>query len=522
MSISKKLIAISGGATAYDLANARYTPPEGMEWDITNGVETSSANTGDGIDANIAGLNYSSDGYKLYTVSIITDAIKEYDLSTAFNVTTVSLSSTFDVSGFCTRPEGLTFSPDGYHAYLCDNTSVVDQIDLSTAWDLSTASYNQSFNHGGVDLYTGIAFKPDGLKMFLLNQSDEVVTYTLSTAWDVSTAGSASTTSITKADYVPEDIGFRDDGTVMYVISSGTPPEIVQYTLSTAWDVSTATLDTTLTLSASTPHGLAMMPNGSGFIVSDFTDDVIDHVIFGDAEFHASIASSSFYMREDGERAYFAEDSATDRISRYDFSTAWDFSTASEVLPRNLIADGQGIFFKPDGTKMYVTDATLDQVEEYSLSTAWDITTSTSTHDLSVSGQDTGPQGLFFKPDGTKFFICGGANNSVYEYALSTAWDLSSASYTQSFSVSTETSVPDNLYITDSGSLMFIADGSEQLYKYTLGTPWDVSTASFEQQMSLSLAGSITRGIYFRSGTEFITFDRNKGKTFRTYIIGDY
>lgn len=521
MSISKKLIAISGGATAYDLANARYTPPEGLEWDITNSVQTTSIQTTDGIDVDISGLNYSSDGYKLYTVSLQSDAIDEFDLSTAFDVSTLSLSSTFDVSGFCTRPEGLTFSPDGYHAYLCDNTGVVDQIDLSTAWDLSTASYNQSFNHGDAIVYSGIAFKPDGLKMFLLNQDDEVVTYTLSTAWDVSTAGSASTTSITKASYIPEDIGFKDDGTVMYVISSGSPNEIVQYTLSTAWDVSTATLDTTLTLSADAPHGLAMMPNGAGFIVSDHTNDTITHVIFGDAGFHASSASSSFYMREDGERAYFTEDSSTDRISRYDFSTAWDFSTASEVTPRELIVNCQGIFFKPDGTKMYVADTTADQVEEYSLSTAWDITTATSTHDLSVSGQDTGPQGIFFKPDGTKFFMCGGANDSVYEYALSTAWDLSSASYTQSFDVSNETPNPDNLYMTDNGSLMFIVDTNEKLYKYTLGTPWDVSTASFEQQMSLRMVDGVTIGIYFRSGTEFITFGRN-GKTFRTYIIGDY
>ena len=43
---------------------------------------------------------------------------------------------------------------------------------------------------------------------------------------------------------------------------------------------------------------------------------------------------------------------------------------------------------------------------------------------------------MFFKPDGLKMFItgqAGQAGDSVYEYDLSTAWDISTASYLQNF-----------------------------------------------------------------------------------------
>ena len=43
---------------------------------------------------------------------------------------------------------------------------------------------------------------------------------------------------------------------------------------------------------------------------------------------------------------------------------------------------------------------------------------------FSVSSQDASPNDLFFKPDGTAFYIVG-ASTLGHQYALSTAWDLS-------------------------------------------------------------------------------------------------
>jgi len=54
--------------------------------------------------------------------------------------------------------------------------------------------------------------------------------------------------------------------------------------------------------------------------------------------------------------------------------------------------------------------------EGYSLSAA-----SYDNVSFSVSSQELVPQDLFFKPDGTKMYIAGGAGDDINEYDLSTA-----------------------------------------------------------------------------------------------------
>jgi hypothetical protein len=118
-------------------------------------------------------------------------------------------------------------------------------------------------------------------------------------------------------------------------------------------------------------------------------------------------------------------------------AVGWDISQAAynAVIPRfNLAAQEtspQGVFFKPDGLKMYIVGLIGDDVNEYDLSTAWDISTASYLQNFSVAAQETFPRGLFFKPDGTKMYICGSTGDDVNEYDLSTAWDISTASYLQ-------------------------------------------------------------------------------------------
>ena len=88
------------------------------------------------------------------------------------------------------------------------------------------------------------------------------------------------------------------------------------------------------------------------------------------------------------------------------------FSVASkETSPRD-------IFFKPDGTKMYVIGTISDSIHEYDLSTAWDISTAVFLQSFSVAAKETRLSGLFFKPDGTKMYIVGFSSDSIHEYNL--------------------------------------------------------------------------------------------------------
>ena len=71
---------------------------------------------------------------------------------------------------------------------------------------------------------------------------------------------------------------------------------------------------------------------------------------------------------------------------------------------------------------------------------------------FSVSGQDADPYGLFFRSDGAKMYVAGDAGNDINEYNLSTPWTVSSASYSQNFSVASQESAPNGVFFKTDGT----------------------------------------------------------------------
>ena len=69
-------------------------------------------------------------------------------------------------------------------------------------------------------------------------------------------------------------------------------------------------------------------------------------------------------------------------------------------------ADTQALAFKSDGTKVY-SSGSGGAVYEHSLSTAWDLSTISYSTSFSHGSQLSNARGLYFKPDGTEFYIVG-------------------------------------------------------------------------------------------------------------------
>jgi hypothetical protein len=88
-----------------------------------------------------------------------------------------------------------------------------------------------------------------------------------------------------------------------------------------------------------------------------------------------------------------------------------------------------GVFFKSDGTTMYMVGNGHDTVYQYTLSTAWDVSTAIyASKSLSVGAQDASPTGVFFKPDGTTMYIISDSTDRVYQYTLFTTWNYTAVS----------------------------------------------------------------------------------------------
>lgn len=215
------------------------------------------------------------------------------------------------------------------------------------------------------------------------------------------------------------------------------------------------------------------------------------------------------FFKPDGTRLY-TTGTSNDDIYEYSLSTAWDITTASYVQTLTSDYNPRDLFFKPDGTELYIVRSVpsfaYNLVEQHTLSTAWDISTSSSTQTFSIAAQDASAWGVFFKPDGTKMFVIGIQNDAIYEYALSTAWDISTASYTQNFSLTGQGyDNPVDLFFNADGTKMFIlgafnsASSTDSVYQYSLSTAWDVSTISYDGiSFSVEAEDSSAQGLYFK------------------------
>ena len=125
-----------------------------------------------------------------------------------------------------------------------------------------------------------------------------------------------------------------------------------------------------------------------------------------------------FYLgltfNNDGTKMYTAEsDNTSDAIVEYILTTAYDISTAT-VNNTKIVHRGSGnvnaivptqVVFNNDGTKMFIANHLGSSIEYWSLSTAFDISTATFNED--ISSQEIRANSIAFNNDGTRMIVAG-------------------------------------------------------------------------------------------------------------------
>lgn len=191
------------------------------------------------------------------------------------------------------------------------------------------------------------------------------------------------------------------------------------------------------------------------------------------------------YFKPDGTKLYVVG-SSLDRVYQYTLSTAWDVSTASydsiSFSVSGQTVDPYGMTFNSTGTKMYVLGNDTDTIYQYTLSTPWNIgTASYDSVTLNVNSVDAAPLGITVGNNDTKLYLLGGVADSVFQYSMSVASDLSTASYeSKSFSVSAQYGSPYGIAFNSDGTKFYVCGLSSPINQYTLNTAWDVSTANYD------------------------------------------
>lgn len=457
-------------------------------WDISTATGSTTSVSVSSQEPSSTNVSFNSTGTKMYVTGFNTDGIYQYSLSTAFDVTT----ATYDDKSFIVHDATENFVYGSFYDVTSDRlyfTGMSNDLVYQYSTVLTTAT---------LDLSTGSVFDYTPTSDVQVTLTNPAASGTSSGATLLLTGGAASSYDIASGSYdsksfsvasqdtVPTGVFFNTDGTKMY-ITGNTNDTVYQYTLSTAWDVSTASYDSksfSVSSQEAGPNGLFITPAGTKMFVTGFSGAVYQYTL-----------------------------STANDISTASYDSVSLDTSSQETLPTDLT-------FNTYGTRLYISGTNTDSIYEYALTTGFDLSTASYNNaSLDVSSQDTNPQGLDFNSDGTKLFVIGNSSDNVLQYTLSTAFDLSTASYDSvSFSVSSQDGAATTLRFGNAGIKMYmIGITSDAVYQYTTG-----STATITYDPDLQWSGGTAPTAPAIGETDIITFNtRDGGSTYQGVLAID-
>lgn len=158
---------------------------------------------------------------------------------------------------------------------------------------------------------------------------------------------------------------------------------------------------------------------------------------------------------------------------------------ASTSLSGNTKTNPTGLVISSDGHKLMAVYRGGDAINQFGMSTPFDV--STATYDsisFAIGTEDTSPEDIALDPSGTMVFILGGTGNLVHQYSLTNSHDLSTISYDSvTLDVSNETTTGRGMAVSQDGLKLYVGSPTDKaVYQYVLTSAWDLSTASYDSK----------------------------------------
>ena len=176
-----------------------------------------------------------------------------------------------------------------------------------------------------------------------------------------------------------------------------------------------------------------------------------------------------------------------------------------------------GVVFNPDGTKMFISGMSQNKVMEFDLTTGFDVSTATiNSNECSHLGKDGNVVDLRLNSNGTKLFLVGYDNKIILEYSLSTAYNVSTCSYENTF-FSGDGLKPRSMAFNTNGTKLFIYDqnGDYSVKQYSLNSAYDLTNATLVKEYTGTASKTLKDIESFAQGMAF-SADGTK-----MYLTGD-
>ena len=381
------------------------------------------------------------------------------------------------------------------------------------------------------------AFVQSNNKLYLYNGTGWYLVATVENAQPTTISGVESSYSL------------ASDGTATVITAISNDPEgfplTWSYAVTTGSLGSTATVsqtDNVFTITPSTDTANAgefsitfSVTDGSTGVVSAASNftlafSILTYASYDNVSFNVSSQDNIIFgltFNTDGTKMYIGGNQY-DNIYQYDLSTAFDLSTASynnvnfsASAQTNIVTD---VNFNSSGSIMYVVGLDFEKVYQYNLSTNFDVSTATYNNvSFTISSQSERPFSVIFNPNGTKMYILQDSPGVIYQYNLSTAFNVSTATYNNvSFSFASQEAIAMGVVFNTDGTKMYmVGNSTDSVYQYTLSTGFDLSTASYDS-VSFSVASQDTypTGIRFNANFTKMYISGNTSDSIYQYSTG--
>ncbi len=239
----------------------------------------------------LRGIAFNTDGSKMFVSTTWSDRIEQFTLSVPFDLSSTITRGTPLLNsdrGKVNNPYSLQFNTDGTKMFFVQLGGDLFEFSLSTAFDISPSSVaangdaeNRTLGNGNT---TGFAFNADGTKLFAVDNGDikQVDEYSLSTGFDITTISHETSLNISTNTATPKSIAFSSDGTTMFILDGNN--QIDEYVLTTGYDVTTAKyVDTFDFTNTTSPWAITLNNIGTKLYIAENKDGGVNEYELGAA-----------------------------------------------------------------------------------------------------------------------------------------------------------------------------------------------------------------------------------------------
>ena len=251
----------------------------------------------------------------------------------------------------------------------------------------------------------------------------------------------------------------------------------------------TPTTDTTFVFTNPPSSGMKLfqlnITGGNAGAVYDIANATYDSAAFSTATQETN--PRDFTFNNDGTKLYVIGISGSG-VDYYNLSTPYDVTSAvyDSIFnnPGFLDTSPVSLSFNADGSKLFFLGKDTNTVYQYTLSTPFDLTTANTTtvgsYNLSAEGASTGKWHLSFNNDYSKMYVLDNSNATIYQYTLSTPGTLTPTFDSKSFAITLQASILGFEFNATGSKLFIVSSNTDSVHQYSLSTPYDISTATHD------------------------------------------